>query len=320
MQNLKRLSREVRAAIFSFALNSKVEMTVSVEETATATLWRRDGFDAVQAGERPKFKYRELVEMTCPRQELFEKQLGFLTGYADIRQDRGAEILSQIGAPVPFYQTISFIDPARTPYTLELLATALRFTNYCEQQMKYALAVKRPIELSPQVQPMIQTPTHGSLPSGHATEAFMMARLIWKLMLHSGAPQYEAGGHWGEMLMRLAARIATNRTVAGVHYPVDSSAGAVLGLTLAEFVYGQCTAGSWSSSKFNGLNYSASSDLDWHALYVAADDQQKQVSEGPDGVWAKSKMHEDDRGGSDVLAWLWDKAQEEWADFDPCIR
>ncbi len=34
--------------------------------------------------------------------------------------------------------------------------------------------------------------------------------------------------------MRIAARIATNRTVAGVHYPTDSMAGAVLGMTMAE--------------------------------------------------------------------------------------
>lgn len=136
-------------------------------------------------------------------------------------------------------------------------------------------------------------------------------------MLHSGTPQYEAGGHWGEMLMRLASRIAVNRTVAGVHFPVDSAAGAVLGLTLAEFVHGQCTGGGWTTSKFNGLCYSPSSDFDWHGLYEAANDHQRLETEGPDGVWAKAKQRRPEGGKAPALAWLWNKAQEEWVDFDP---
>ena len=35
--------------------------------------------------------------------------------------------------------------------------------------------------------------------------------------------------------MNQAARIAINRTVAGVHFPVDSMAGQLLGLTVAEY-------------------------------------------------------------------------------------
>ena len=36
------------------------------------------------------------------------------------------------------------------------------------------------------------------------------------------------------------ARIAVNRTVAGVHFPIDSVAGALLGLTLAEYLVNLC--------------------------------------------------------------------------------
>ena len=45
-----------------------------------------------------------------------------------------------------------------------------------------------------------------------------------------------------EQLMRQAARVAINRTVAGVHFPVDSTAGRVLGVTLAEYFIARCKA------------------------------------------------------------------------------
>ena len=89
---------------------------------------------------------------------------------------------------------------------------------------------------------MIQTPAHGTLPSGHATEAFTMARVLWTLMSRaSNLPYGDAA--WGEQLMRLAARVAINRTVAGVHFPIDSVAGAILGLTLARYLEARCSNG-----------------------------------------------------------------------------
>jgi hypothetical protein len=104
-------------------------------------------------------------------------------------------------------------------------------------RVKHALACRRPVEYSPQIQPMIPTPGHGSFPSGHATEAFVTAFVFEALLAHAHA-HGTAGGHGSPIfvqLMRIAERIAINRTVAGVHFPVDSVAGMVLGRTLAEF-------------------------------------------------------------------------------------
>jgi hypothetical protein len=42
------------------------------------------------------------------------------------------------------------------------------------------------------------------------------------------------------MLRRLAERISMNRTVAGVHFPIDSWAGAVLGTAVGRAVLGRC--------------------------------------------------------------------------------
>ena len=46
----------------------------------------------------------------------------------------------------------------------------------------------------------------------------------------------EQGIAAGRQVFQLAHRIAVNRTVAGVHYPVDSMAGAVLGCGIGEAV------------------------------------------------------------------------------------
>ena len=78
---------------------------------------------------------------------------------------------------------------------------------------------------------MITTPGHGAYPSGHATQAFMLARLLDGLLgLSIHAPSKAL------QLYRQASRIATNRVVAGVHFPVDSVAGRLLGHVIAEYV------------------------------------------------------------------------------------
>ena len=42
------------------------------------------------------------------------------------------------------------------------------------------------------------------------------------------------------MLKGLAEHIAVNRTVAGVHYPIDSWAGAALGVAIGQAILGLC--------------------------------------------------------------------------------
>ena len=156
-----------------------------------------------------------------------------MRSYADLRPDRATEILEQINGPHPFLASIAFVRPDVKRWTVELIDTVLRLARYVEQRVKHGLAVRRPNEYSPQVQPIILTPGHGALPSGHATEAFATARVLRELLRQSGSPYGDAS--YGRQFFRLAARMAINRTVAGVHFPIDSVAGSLLGLTLADY-------------------------------------------------------------------------------------
>ena len=130
------------------------------------------------------------------------------------------------------------LHPERSAKTIELINVILGLASVVAQRFKHSLCVRRPHEYSAQVQPIIQTPGHGSLPSGHATEAFAVAWLLLRLL--SSKPGLNAPPGFVQQLMAQAARIAINRTVAGLHFPVDSLAGQLLGLSIAEYFVARC--------------------------------------------------------------------------------
>jgi len=184
-------------------------------------------------------------------------------------------------------------------------------------RLKFALACWRPQELSPQIQPMIPTPLHGTLPSGHATEGFVFARILLELL--RGTKGDDSSMHlWANQLMRQASRIAVNRTVAGLHFPVDSVAGTLLGLTLAEYLIGLFTgrdefsASSFDGTKFptNGPLNGASTDFNWEEFYDA-DRLEFRVS-GAAARYANMKGSIRYGARSAVLQWLWIMAKSEW--------
>ena len=152
-----------------------------------------------------------------------------------------------MAVPYGFWASVLPLYPARHRRTYELIQLVVRLAKYAEMNFKNAFSVLRPHELSPQVQPMIPTPNHGSFPSGHATEAHAVARVLFELASTAGLaklppqpPPAPAVVQLREQLMRQAARIAINRTVAGMHYPVDSMAGQALGLAIGEYFIARC--------------------------------------------------------------------------------
>jgi membrane-associated phospholipid phosphatase len=304
---LGRLAPIVRASIFAFELNSRIGFSTASDGDGNpaAVVWHLDGAPHGSAASRAA-KYKHLASIYRPPDMTFEVQLSLVYAYADLRQDRAAEILSQLVTPTEFLRSIAYINPSRTPFTIELLSVAQALANLVEMRIKYSLACKRPFEYSPQIQPMIWTPTHGSLPSGHSTESFAMARVLWRLLRDTGTAPY-SDLPWGTMLMRQAARIAINRTVAGLHFPVDSVAGAMLGLTLGQYLVARCkNYGRFEAWTFQGADYPAGADFHWQELYNVATETQKKHA------WAVRTIVKANGVASEPLRWLWDKAKAEW--------
>jgi hypothetical protein len=109
--------------------------------------------------------------------------------------------------------------------------------------------------------------------------------------------------------MRLAARVAVNRTVAGVHFPVDSVAGMLLGLTLGNYFVSRCAKRpSYKTWSFEGNKYPSKEDFDWTALYDVAAGQIAK----PPYVLATGTVNIGAKESSPMLSWLWNKAVAEW--------
>jgi hypothetical protein len=102
--------------------------------------------------------------------------------------------------------------------------------------VKDAFGYWRPHELSPQVQPLIPVPGHATYPAGHAVQAHAAAALLKGLW--SGLPANDVK-RMGTVADEVAGRVAWNRVVAGLHFPVDLREGKLLGEALAKQVLAQ---------------------------------------------------------------------------------
>ena len=102
------------------------------------------------------------------------------------------------------------------------------------------------------------------------------------------------------------ARIAVNRTVAGLHYPVDSAVGRLLGTALGEFLVARATGGSLHTRGFDASLFVGPKgeplDFNLHQSMDHASGHAFTRSAGTTGV-----------GNAPLLAWLWEEAVKEWA-------
>ena len=198
----------------------------------------------------------------------FEKQIPLVLSWAELRNERATEILAQIDPQYAFWSSIVYMHPDRTRRTFELINIVLQFCVYVEMRFKHALGCYRPVEYNAEVQPMLTTPGHGTFPMGHATQAYAVAYVLkWLLSLKPAKP---AHARVIEQLDRQAARIATNRVIAGVHFPVDSMAGRMLGIALGEYFVGRCKASQkFKRRKFKAAEIDAAPKTDFNPFNAA---------------------------------------------------
>ena len=154
-----------------------------------------------------------------------------------------AEIASQIGWPLDAWIALLGMRPRQHQYTVLLMRVAQDLVVHLIRRVKHLCDVPRPSQLSAQVHPMVDVPSHGAWPGGHAAEGLVAAHLLHAL-IKAAHPHMDAAPDdlLKLQLNRLAARIAQNRVVAGLHFPVDTLAGQVMGTALAEYLIRRCGA------------------------------------------------------------------------------
>lgn len=246
---------------------------------------------------------------TKPGLDFLKKQVIWLRNYADLRVDRQAEINIQLGDLLSFFGLAGRLDASQRKYTLELLTVVQGLTYEIEMQVKHFVWTPRPIDFSPRVMPIIQTPDHSSFPSGHATEAFAIATVLFLIMSeNSNADPVKGLTEWA-VPFRIAHRIAVNRTVAGVHFPVDSAAGAILGIAIGRAVHALSKSRGRVRREIFRFHDSCS---------TSAPRSKFGKCEDFTSTWLKQFKFSDGRrrrvSGDDVLKKYWRLARNEWKD------
>lgn len=239
-----------------------------------------------------KFCGAEICRIDVPTVEVLGKQMKYLRAYADLREDRVTEIMLQSDEINSSFAAVRPFDLPNRGKTAEILDLVQSVAVMLEMQVKHACRLPRPVEFSDKVQPLLETPTHSTFPSGHATESFAIAATL-AMLEYNEFPELALQNE--RQVFYMAHRIAVNRTVAGVHYPVDSGAGAALGCAIACAVAAMAT--DEKAQKFTSKG-TDEADFDFTR------ETMKPICASKD-VTAKNCFNS-------ALAQMWEDAEHEW--------
>ena len=143
-----------------------------------------------------------------------------VTAAQDERSDALGEILSQQDEFISYFLNLLSASPGGYPATTQVLTIASQIGTFCAMYYKGLYQRPRPSQICPALLPPVAVPGHASLPSGHSTQAHLMA-----LCLVDVLATWPDTGHLTDDVWTLADRIARNREIAGLHYASDTEAG-----------------------------------------------------------------------------------------------
>lgn len=90
---------------------------------------------------------------------------------------------------------------------------------------KYTYWAIRPVQMDPELVTLFPTPAHPSYPSAHSCGSMAAATVLAHFFPRDG-----------EMVLKAAAEAGQARIWAGIHFPIDVSAGEALGKSVGELV------------------------------------------------------------------------------------
>ena len=154
-----------------------------------------------------------------------DQQLQEVMALSDEREARFAEIIDQhTGEGALKYWLGMLMIDSSSPKTLQLVHVGRRLGELVVMCLKNHFGEPRPSQVCPAIVPMIDPPITPAYPAGHALQSHLISKLI------EGSHRAINQSH---VLFALSHRVAENRVVAGLHYPLDNEAG----VAAAEDVY-----------------------------------------------------------------------------------
>jgi len=150
-----------------------------------------------------------------------------VTAAQNERADAIGEILSQDGEFFSDFMGLLTISSGSYPKTYRVLHIASLIGSFTALHFKGIYERPRPSQLCPALLPPIPVPGHSSFPSGHSTQAHLMALCMGQLLTQANVPQPDRGNISADLRV-LADRIGRNREIAGLHYESDTAGGVAL--------------------------------------------------------------------------------------------
>jgi hypothetical protein len=206
-----------------------------VQEFIDVPPWAKDPIQDVMAA------YAAQTQFPVPRLSgpptaaddtiITQQVVGVLNASID-RADRTAEILDQASGQgaLHYWTGLLRISAAKPNAAYLLMLVARKIGEYVSMGLKNQYLMRRPAQVYPWIMPLIDGPDTPSFPSGHSLQGHLVSGAL-KLALTPAVPPPPVAPpmpypETARALDVLADRVAYNREVAGVHYSMDSLAGA----------------------------------------------------------------------------------------------